>query len=36
VTDLIRHNDAPSRADFYRSLRAPASRKLIRYLRVAE
>lgn len=36
VTDLVRHTDAPSRADYYRSLRDPAGRKLIRYLRVAE
>jgi PAS domain-containing protein len=36
VTDLVRHTDAPARADYYRSLRDPASRKLIRYLRVAE
>ena len=36
VTDLVRHTDAPSRADYYRSLRDPASRKLIRYLRAAE
>ncbi len=36
VTDLVRHTDAPSRADYYRSLRDPTSRKLIRYLRVAE
>jgi PAS domain-containing protein len=36
VTDLVRHTDAPSRADYYRSLRDPASRRLIRYLRVAE
>jgi PAS domain-containing protein len=36
VTDLVRHNDDPSRADYYRSLRAPGGRKLIRYLRVAE
>jgi PAS domain-containing protein len=36
VTDLVRHTDAPSRADYYRSLRNPASRGLIRYLRVAE
>ncbi|SPP92370.1 PAS-domain containing protein [Bradyrhizobium vignae] len=36
VTDLVRHTDAPSRADYYRSLRDPASRKLIRYLRFAE
>lgn len=36
VTDLVRHSDAPSRADYYRSLRDPAGRRLIRYLRVAE
>jgi len=36
VTDLVRHTDAPSRADYYRSLRDPTGRKLIRYLRVAE
>lgn len=36
VTDLVRHTDAPSRADYYRSLRDPAGRRLIRYLRVAE
>ncbi|QOZ72169.1 PAS-domain containing protein [Bradyrhizobium arachidis] len=36
VTDLVRHTDAPGRADYYRSLRDPANRKLIRYLRVAE
>ncbi|SFJ60497.1 PAS-domain containing protein [Bradyrhizobium sp. cf659] len=36
VTDLVRHTDAPSRADYYRSLRDPTSRNLIRYLRVAE
>ncbi|MCJ9706248.1 PAS-domain containing protein, partial [Bradyrhizobium sp. SHOUNA76] len=36
VTDLVRHTDAASRADYYRSLRDPAGRKLIRYLRVAE
>ena len=36
VTDLVRHTDAPARADYYRSLRDPTSRKLIRYLRVAE
>ncbi|MDN5003779.1 PAS-domain containing protein [Bradyrhizobium sp. GCM10027634] len=36
VTDLVRHTDAPARADHYRSLRDPAARKLIRYLRVAE
>lgn len=36
VTDLVRHTDAPARADYYRSLRDPTARKLIRYLRVAE
>ncbi|UFW48608.1 MULTISPECIES: PAS-domain containing protein [Bradyrhizobium] len=36
VTDLVRHTDAPERADYYRSLRDPQNRKLIRYLRVAE
>ncbi|MFT4118181.1 PAS-domain containing protein [Bradyrhizobium sp.] len=36
VTDLVRHTDAPSRADYYRSLRDPANRRLIRYLRAAE
>lgn len=36
VTDLVRHTDAPARADYYRSLRDPTSRRLIRYLRVAE
>lgn len=36
VTDLVRHTDAPARADYYRSLRDPQNRKLIRYLRVAE
>lgn len=33
---VVRHTDAPSRADDYRSQRDPASRKLIRHLRVAE
>ena len=36
VTDLVRHTDAPASADYYRSLRAPTGRGLIRYLRVAE
>ncbi|OKO75560.1 PAS-domain containing protein [Bradyrhizobium sp. AS23.2] len=36
VTYLVRHTDAASRADYHRSLRDPASRKLIRYLRVVE
>ncbi|MEK9279793.1 MULTISPECIES: PAS-domain containing protein [unclassified Bradyrhizobium] len=36
VTDLVRHTDTPAQADYYRSLRDPSNRKLIRYLRVAE
>ncbi|MCS3728705.1 PAS-domain containing protein [Bradyrhizobium betae] len=36
VTDLVRHTDPPSRADYYRSLRDPTGRGLIRYLRVAQ
>ncbi|TPQ30349.1 hypothetical protein C2U70_26860 [Bradyrhizobium guangdongense] len=36
VTDLVRHTDETSRADYYRALRDPAGRKLMRYLRVAE
>ncbi|MGT2438080.1 PAS-domain containing protein [Bradyrhizobium betae] len=36
VTDLVRHTDAPSRADYYRSLRDPTGRRLIRHLGVAE
>ena len=36
VTDLVRHTDAPERADYLRPLRDPSERKLIRYLRVAE
>lgn len=36
VTDLVRHTDAPARADYYRSLRDPASRRLIRSLRAAQ
>ena len=36
VTDLVRHTDAPARADYYRSLRDPTGRRLMRYLRVAE
>lgn len=36
VTDLVRHTDAPAQADYYRSLRDPAGRKLIGHLRVAE
>ncbi len=36
VTDLVRYTDAPERADYFRALRDPSERKLIRYLRVAE
>jgi hypothetical protein len=36
VTVLVRHTDAPLRADYCRSLRDPAGRRLIRYLRVAD
>jgi hypothetical protein len=36
VTDLVRHTDPPARAEYYRSLRDPAGRRLMRYLRVAE
>ncbi|MCK1745665.1 PAS-domain containing protein [Bradyrhizobium sp. 139] len=36
VTDLVRHTDAPARADYYLSLRDPANRRLIRSLRVAQ
>ncbi|WP_426411585.1 PAS-domain containing protein [Bradyrhizobium ganzhouense] len=36
VTDLVRHTDAPARADYYRALRDPTGRNLIRYLRIAE
>jgi PAS domain-containing protein len=36
VTDLVRRGDDPARADYYRSLRDPNARKLIRYLRVTE
>jgi hypothetical protein len=36
VTDLVRHTDAPARADYLRSLHDPTGRKPIRYLRVAE
>jgi hypothetical protein len=36
VTDLVRQGDDPARADYYRSLRNPGGRKLIRYLRAAE
>jgi PAS domain-containing protein len=36
VTDLVRHTDDPSRADYYRSLRGGGDRGLIRHLRAAE
>jgi PAS domain-containing protein len=36
VTDLVRQGDDPARADYYRSLRDPSGRKLIRYLSAAE
>jgi PAS domain-containing protein len=36
VTDLVRHTDPPARAEYYRSLRDPSGRRLIRYLRAAE
>jgi PAS domain-containing protein len=36
VTDLVRHADDPSSADYYRSLRDGGERKLARHLRAAE
>jgi hypothetical protein len=36
VTDLVRHNDDPASADFYRSLRDTGHRRLARHLRAAE
>ena len=36
VTDLVRHTDDPSRADYYRSLRGGGDRRLTRHLRAAE
>ena len=36
VTDLVRHTDDPSRADYYRSLRGSRDRGLARRLRAAE
>ena len=36
VTDLVRHTDDPSRADYYRSLRDGGDRGLARQLRAAE
>ena len=36
VTDLVRHTDEPSNADYYRSLRGGGDRGLARHLRAAE
>jgi len=36
VTDLVRHTDDPSSAEFYRSLRDGGDRALARHLRAAE
>src|ERR1700676_2873184 len=36
VTDLVRHNDDPASADYYRSLRGGGDRGLARHLRAAE
>src|SRR3979409_677652 len=36
VTDLVRHTDDPSSADYYRSLRGGGDRSLARHLRAAE
>jgi PAS domain-containing protein len=36
VTDLVRHTDDPSDADYYRSLRGNGRRSLARHLRAAE
>jgi PAS domain-containing protein len=36
VTDLVRHNDDPASADYYRSLRGGGDRALARHLRAAE
>ena len=36
VTDLVRHDDDPSSADYYRSLRGGGERGLARHLRAAE
>ena len=36
VTDLVRRNDDPSAADYYRSLRGGGDRNLARLLRAAE
>jgi PAS domain-containing protein len=36
VTDLVRHGDDPSSADYYRSLRGGGDRDLARHLRAAE
>ena len=36
VTDLVRHTDEPSKADYYRSLRGGGYLGLARHLRAAE
>jgi hypothetical protein len=36
VTDLVRHGDDPSSADYYRSLRGGGDRDLDRHLRAAD
>ncbi len=36
VTDLVRHTDDPSRADYYRSLRGSGNRRLAHHPRAAE
>src|SRR6266481_4280906 len=36
VTDLVRHTDDPSSADYYRSLRGGGDRRFARHLRAAE
>jgi hypothetical protein len=36
VTDLVRHTDDPSNADYYLSLRTGGHRVLARHLRAAE
>jgi hypothetical protein len=36
VTDLVRHSDDPSSAEFYRALRGGGDHGLTRHLRAAE
>jgi len=36
VTDLVRHDDDPANAEYYRSLRNSGTRALARHLRAAE